>query len=83
MAHLEKANNMYNKLLGVAGGFISPSIKDFFVRKANNDYNALKERCNLDKKTLDMYVEKQNELLKSLTRTVGIYNMYNDGSSTL
>lgn len=77
---LQKAAQVHSSLIKTASKFLSPSIRQYFIRKANNDFESVKKLPDNDIKN---YLSEQKDLTGSLERVVGIYNMYRDESSTL
>lgn len=74
------ANEVYSILKGTISKFISPSLNNYFNRKADFDYENI---VKAPKAEIERYITEQNDLNSTLNRVVGIYNMYRDDSSTL
>lgn len=77
---IEKAKDIYSTLLNTASKFLSPSLKQFFIRKANNDFHKIKGQSP---EAIEKYFKEQKEANESLNRAVSIYNTYYDKSSTI
>lgn len=77
---LQKVSEIHRELIKTASKFLSPSLKAYFTRKANNDLEKLK---SVGSAGTEKYISEQTELNNSLGRVVGIYNMYRDERTTL
>lgn len=77
---VQKATDAYSNLISTASKFLSPSIKSFFLRKAEMDF---KNSKNLQGSEISKYIEEQNSLREQLQKVIGIYNEYRDDTTTL
>jgi len=80
---LAKAEESHKKLLKSASKFLSPSFKEYFMAKANEDYGDFVSNPQKTESLVERYMKKTNEMNDSLERVVGIYNTYRDPYSTL
>ncbi|EOB13603.1 hypothetical protein NBO_65g0007 [Nosema bombycis CQ1] len=78
-----KAVEIYNSLLEIVKEFKSPAYKNFFIRKANEDFSTLKNVSENGKKScvVDKYIEEQKDLIDVMKRQTVIYNMFYDEKS--
>lgn len=77
---LQKASQVHSSLIKTASKFLSPSLREYFTRKANRSFEKAKSS---DESGVQRYIAEQSELNESLNRVVGIYNMYRDSRTTL
>lgn len=77
---LEKAKKIHASLVKAASKFLSPSLKQYFVKKADREFDKISNRPEKD---VHKYIEKQKDLKSSLDRVSGIYNTYRDKTATL
>lgn len=77
------AVEIYNSLLKTVGEFKSPAYRNFFTRKANEDFKNLKDVSNDGKKVcvVEKYIEAQRDLIDIMKRQSLIYNMFYDDKS--
>lgn len=80
---IKKAKEIYKGVLNSASKFLSPSYRDFFIKKANENYEILLKNNVSDQNILTKYIEDQKVLKEALDRSSLIYNMYRDERSTL
>ncbi len=77
---IQKAKDIHSKLESTVSKFLSPSIREYFVKKIDRDYRGI---VNSGSENIEKYISERKELNESLNRVVGIYNMYRDNTSTL
>lgn len=77
------AVEIYNSLLKAVGEFKSPAYRNFFTRKANEDFKTLKSQSNDGKKVcvVEKYIDTQRDLIDVMKRQTLIYNMFYDEKS--
>lgn len=82
---LEKVNDLYKELTSTIRQFKSLAFKDYFLKKAEEDFKSIKVKPNGEKRPCAMkaYLETQENLLDTLKRQTVIYNMYNDDTSRI
>ncbi|KAI5169196.1 LYR motif-containing protein 4 [Pancytospora epiphaga] len=80
---LEKANEVYSRLLHSASKFVSPALKTYFIRKATDDFHCFSRKSRSDPSLAERYVKKQGSLADSLDRASTIYNMYRDPDAAI
>ncbi|TBU08252.1 hypothetical protein CWI36_0163p0010, partial [Hamiltosporidium magnivora] len=71
---------LYANLLKIISRFKSQNFREYFSRKANEDFEFLQSELEKGKNTcaIKKYMEEQNNLMDVLKRQTKIYNLYND-----
>ncbi|TBU11368.1 protein transport protein Yif1 [Hamiltosporidium tvaerminnensis] len=74
---------LYANLLKIISKFKSQNFREYFSRKANEDFEFLQSELEKGKNTcaIKKYMEEQNNLMDVLKRQTKIYNLYNDKDS--
>jgi hypothetical protein len=81
----EKVNDLYSTLRATIMNFKSPAFREYFLKKADDDFYGIELKTNGEKRPCAMkrYLEEQSELLDVLKRQTVIYNMFYDDKNRI
>ena len=83
---VERAENLYKRLIETVKAFKSPAFRQYFLRTARSDYNAMKKEAKNGRDSVSAiknYIDTQKGTLETMKRQTAIYNMFYDDSSNI